>query len=309
MALSGGIVGASWIDGNAKRRNSYHHCMNFKDYWCARAYYILDYELLHMHFYLEVVKMTGTWILIFTNFIPISMMTTLEMVKLGQSYFMQNDANMFDEETGEKMRPQASNLNEELGQIQYVFSDKTGTLTCNIMEFKKFSAGTASYGTGDRAPPETQEQNVNFVDQGMFRVINDVKHHDHEALLRVVLFLATCHTIIIDKKKGQYNSASPDELALVNAAKQFGYEFAEKDAEDNVIIHDRRRNRRLKYKLLNVCEFTSTRKRMSCIYRDPDGRLVLMCKGADNVITDRLSVKSRGGPVFQNTQRSCDRYA
>ena len=48
------------------------------------------------------------------------------------------------------MRAQASNLNEELGQVEYIFSDKTGTLTCNIMEFKKFSAGNISYGTGDK---------------------------------------------------------------------------------------------------------------------------------------------------------------
>lgn len=46
------------------------------------------------------------------------------------------------------MKAQSSNLNEELGQIEYVFSDKTGTLTCNIMEFKKFVAGTVGYGTG-----------------------------------------------------------------------------------------------------------------------------------------------------------------
>jgi magnesium-transporting ATPase (P-type) len=52
----------------------------------------------------------------------------------------------------------------------------------------------------------------------------------------VLLALATCHTVIWDVKKGQYTSASPDELALVNAAKQFGYEFKGKDSDEILTV-------------------------------------------------------------------------
>ena len=65
---------------------------------------------------------------------------------------MSYDINMFDTNQGMPAGVQASNLNEELGQIEYVFSDKTGTLTQNVMEFKKFSCGAYSYGISNRKP-------------------------------------------------------------------------------------------------------------------------------------------------------------
>ena len=66
------------------------------------------------------------------------------------------------------------------------------------------------------------------------------------------MFLACCHTIIIDEKKGSYNSSSPDELALVNAAKQFGYEFANRDGENKITILNKNNNTVLVYELLSV---------------------------------------------------------
>ena len=81
--------------------------------------------------------------------------------------------------------------------MEYVFSDKTGTLTCNIMEFKKFSAGNLSYGL-DQIPDLPQLDNVCFHDPNLFMNLSDTKCDNHNDLRRVMFFLATCHTIVID---------------------------------------------------------------------------------------------------------------
>jgi magnesium-transporting ATPase (P-type) len=177
------------------------------------------------------------------------------------------------------------------------------------MQFKKFTAGRWAYGR-DSLPVVPQEDNVCFDDPALEEVLREMGNSEQkEALVRVIIFLACCHTIIIDHKKGRYNSSSPDELALVNAAKQFGFEFKDRDENDNIIILDKANNREYKYQLLNICEFTSTRKRQSCIMRDPKGKIILMCKGADTVITERLTSASRNSQVFSATQKFVDEFA
>lgn len=66
----------------------------------------------------------GNWFLLFVNFVPISLMLTLEMIRLFQAYFIKKDI-------GSDTKVQSSNLNDDLGQIHQIFSDKTGTLTAN----------------------------------------------------------------------------------------------------------------------------------------------------------------------------------
>jgi len=63
------------------------------------------------------------------------------------------------------------------------------------------------------------------------------------------------------------------------------------------------------YKLLNVCQFNSTRKRMSVIVRAPDGKIILMCKGADSVILERMSQESQESIVLKKTQEVVNSYA
>ena len=95
----------------------------------------------------------------------------------------------------------------------------------------------------------------------------------------------------------------------MNAAKQFGYVFKERDSDENILIEEIRTGETHKYKLLNVCEFTSTRKRMSCIFREPQGRIVLMCKGADAIVKELLSQESLGSQVYLATQGFVDKFA
>ena len=97
----------------------------------------------------------------------------------------------------------------------------------------------------------------------------------------MLLNLALNHSVLIGKKG--YCASSPDELALVNVAKFVGFKFLSRDTRENTITISVR-GKNLVYQQLQVIDFTSSRKRMTKVFRDPSGEIIVLTKGADSVL-------------------------
>jgi magnesium-transporting ATPase (P-type) len=237
------------------------------------------------------------WLLAISNIVPISLLVTVEMIKFCQAIFISWDHKMYDKSNKRTAIVQSSGLNEELGQIQDIFTDKTGTLTKNVMQFRYMVIGDHIYGSEQRISPEELKikkvTNVDFHDPSLFEHWNNSSHPNSENINNFIFCLALCHSIIVEKKDNEivYNASSPDELALVNAAKYLGVDFAER-TDDNYIIIKYLGNT-FRYKLLNIFEFNSDRKRMSVVIQDENNIIKLICKGADSVIKKRLNTFKR----------------
>ncbi|KAL0794464.1 hypothetical protein Bca101_065841 [Brassica carinata] len=275
-----------------------------------------------------------TAVMLYSYFIPISLYVSIEIVKVLQSIFINNDILMYYEETDKPAHARTSNLNEELGMVDTVLSDKTGTLTCNSMEFIKCSIAGTAYGRGvteversmamrrggsvladddvvDRSGPKIK--GFNFQDERVMKG-NWVKQREAAVLQKFFRLLAVCHTAIpeTDEATGtvSYEAESPDEAAFVVAARELGFEFFSR-TQNGISIRELDLGTGQKvervYRLLNVLEFNSTRKRMSVIVRDDDGKLLLLSKGADNVMFERLAKDGRR--FEEKTREHVNEYA
>ena len=109
------------------------------------------------------------------------------------------------------------------------------------MEYKKQSIGKYSYGVDGQSISDGVEKgvtNFNLQDEVFIQHLKDKSHPNNQNIIDFLTHLAICHTVVAEEKDGKvlYNASSPDELALVNAAKYFGYFFVGRDEENNIEV-------------------------------------------------------------------------
>nr|XP_015831762.2 phospholipid-transporting ATPase ID [Nothobranchius furzeri] len=242
-----------------------------------------------------------SYIIVLNTVVPISLYVSVEMIRLGNSFYIDWDRKMYHPKSDTPAQARTTTLNEELGQIKYIFSDKTGTLTQNIMTFNKCSIHGKNYGelfdfSGQRVEITEKTERVDFSWNQLadpkfvfhdYSLVETVKEGNPEAQAFFRL-LALCHTVMPEEKKEgelNYQAQSPDEGALVTAARNFGFVFRSRTPESISIME---MGMKVTYELLAVLDFNNVRKRMSVIVRSPEGKMSLYCKGADTIIYERL---------------------
>ncbi|KAI6148059.1 hypothetical protein BKA82DRAFT_1005851 [Pisolithus tinctorius] len=227
------------------------------------------------------------FLILFSSIIPISLRVNLDMGKTVYANQIMTDPDI------PNTIVRTSTLPEELGRIEYLLSDKTGTLTQNEMEMKKLHMGTMSYGFDSMDEVAHQLATAFGAEHGRQPSIATGAQlatrgrRDMSSRLRdVVLSLALCHNVTpVTNDDGSltYQASSPDEVAIVKWTESVGL---------TLVFRDRARmelqtpsGTRLSYDILELFPFTSESKRMGIVVRETQsGELLFLQKGADVVM-------------------------
>uniref|UniRef100_A0A8C5QD03 Phospholipid-transporting ATPase n=1 Tax=Leptobrachium leishanense TaxID=445787 RepID=A0A8C5QD03_9ANUR len=227
-----------------------------------------------------------SFMVLFNFIIPVSMYVTVEMQKFLGSFFITWDKEMYDEEMKEGALVNTSDLNEELGQVEYVFTDKTGTLTENSMEFIECCIDGYKYTDSVQDTMETDGP-----------VFFAKASKEREELFFHALCL--CHTVEMRKEcqtdgpaasteeNCPYISSSPDEIALVTGAKKYGFTYM--GIEKDCMRVKNQQNEMEMFQRLHALNFDPVRRRMSVVVKSSTGKIFLFCKGADSSIFPRVA--------------------
>ncbi|ODV93586.1 hypothetical protein PACTADRAFT_46196 [Pachysolen tannophilus NRRL Y-2460] len=217
------------------------------------------------------------FLILFSTIIPVSLRVNLDLGKSVYAYQIERDSSIPETVV------RTSTIPEDLGRIEYLLSDKTGTLTQNDMELKKLHLGTVSYA-GD-----TMDIVADYVKDGQ-DVKHSIKNSRRDLGNRVrdlVTTLAICHNVTptVDDGELTYQAASPDEVAIVKFTESVGLSLYARDRHSLTLVHEAT-HQAIQYDILQVFPFNSDTKRMGVVVLDKKkDELWFMQKGADTVMS------------------------
>ncbi|BGP19964.1 Putative aminophospholipid-translocase [Rhodosporidiobolus nylandii] len=230
------------------------------------------------------------FLILFSSIIPISLRVNLDMGKTVYAHQIMHDAEIPETVV------RTSTLPEELGRIEYLLSDKTGTLTQNEMELKKLHLGTMSYGVDSMdevahqlatALGEEKAVPAPNLTTGVAIAASRGRRDMSSRVKDIVLGLGLCHNVtpVVDEADGSitYQASSPDEVAIVRFTESVGLTLSARDRVS--ITLQTAAGHTLSYDVLEIFPFTSESKRMGIIVRDrATGEITFFQKGADVVM-------------------------
>jgi len=309
---------------------------------------VLMNEPLESHWYLHVdvanelppadfVQTCLSFYVLLSMFVSVSLYVSVDFNRTLYKSKMERDPAFFHKESNTRLKVRTMSLIDECGCITHVFSDKTGTLTQNVMQFRKCSINGVSYGHGNteiglarlarlgQLPADASggggagasssgegsvSAPVSFDGPELFKALQgDAGLEQRDKCRDFLLLLALCHTVVIETvgNEKRFSASSPDEAALVSAAAFFGIEFVDKQ-HGVVTLKDSFTGASPSFEVLDVLDFTSARKRMSIVVKEPkSGRIRLLSKGADSVMLPLLATGQ--GDMLRATEKHLEDHA